>query len=250
MEIVLFFTPAALQIDWLSPKGQSLTREVRGAHVCIIAAGLPHGCRLDAETEMLVLYVERSFLRRFLGRKISEVLVSETPLDDLVVWFLASALRHLCREYRTPDASLIDRIGGGLAERLITRLDETHGATPVTGPCLTDAQLARVLQFMQANLKHDIHVVDFAKQTGHTPGHFSELFKNKTRRSPYHYLKEIRMLKAHTMILTGDYRLREVALAVGYSNADHFGEVFHKFWKYSAKELLTRMRRADAKRPG
>jgi len=220
---------------------------MRGTHVCVIAAGLSHCCHLESDAELLVLYVEHSLVRRIIKRKITGVVFAEAAHHDLVVWFLASALRELCTECEPHDFWMIDGIGARLVRRLVSRLSDHAPGVPAAGPALGTPDLEKVLRYMQANMKHDIHVVDLAKQTGHSVQHFSELFKNKTQLSPYHYLKEVRMMKAYQMIMVGDHNIAEVALSVGYTNTDHFSEIFRKTFKESASVLLGRVRKSAEK---
>ncbi len=113
----------------------------------------------------------------------------------------------------------------------------------------TATQREKVLSYMRANMKHDIHVIDLSRQTGHSLSHFTELFTATFGRAPYHYLKEVRLLKGYEMLMTGDYLVREAALAVGYSNPDHFSEIFQAYFRCSPKELLMRVRGSPVKSP-
>lgn len=247
VEVALFFTPAIVRVSWGDSNNEWHEREMRGPHVCVIAAGVPHSCSLESDAELLVLYVERSLVRRLVKQRIGRVLFGEAAHHDLVTWFLASALRELCSERSVCNTWMIDGIGSRLVHRLISRIRGRSEEAAPSGPALSSGDLEKVLRYMQANMKHDIHVVDLAKQTGHSDAHFSELFRNKTQLSPYQYLKEVRLLKAYQMILSGDYTLREVALAVGYTNPDHFSEIFRKSFKESARVLLGRARQAPKK---
>lgn len=247
MEIVLFFTPAIARLSWLGAGGAWQHRDIQGEQVCVIAAGLVREFRLEGGAEMLILYVERSLVRRVAKEKVTGVAIAAAAQHDLFLWFIASALRQLCMERAAGDYWMIDGLGERLVRRLLSRLDSHHDTGMPPKPVLRTSDLEKVHRFMQANLKHDIHVIDFAKQTGHSEAHFSELFKARTQLSPYQYLKEIRLLKAYQMILTGDYLMREVALEVGYTNPDHFSELFHKRFHQSPSFLLARARLASAK---
>lgn len=117
------------------------------------------------------------------------------------------------------------------------------GLNGATALCLTQPQLEKVVRFMHAHIGHDVHVIDFANQTGHAVSHFAVLFKNKTGCSPFQYIKEIRMQEAHRKLVAGERNLKGVAEAVGYTNEPHFSEVFRAYWKYSPRELLVRLGR-------
>lgn len=246
LEIVFFFKAAASRFGWLGPKDHWCEREVEGRHVSVIAPNLPHEYELKGETEMLVLYVEPELVRRATRRKISGVVVAEQAKQEVVPWMLASFLRHVCSRGSHPDTRTIDAVGGELASWLLGSLPSEKNPTPATGRCLTPAQQAKVLRYVQDNLKYDIHVIDLAKQTGHSPSHFTELFVNTLGRAPYRYLKEVRVMRAYELLLTGDYLMREVAEEVGYSNPDHFSEVFQQFSGLSVRDLLKRVHSGSA----
>jgi len=126
-------------------------------------------------------------------------------------------------------------------------LDETKAVPRPDGPWLADEPFERLVRFMLAHLNHDMHVIDFAHQTGHSEAYLSELFKNRTGESPYHYFKRLRLEKAREMILTGKFYLKYVATTVGYSNTDSFGEAFQAMFKESARTLLARARALSGK---
>jgi AraC-like DNA-binding protein len=248
-EIVLIINPATCQIGWSESEDKWSEQELRGPKICVIAPNLPHYCRLVGETEYLALYVEPKFLRRMVRAKLTGVRMADAAEHHVGVWMLATLLRHLCSSRIRPEMHTIDAIGGELARCLLGLLPERANAAPISGRCLTASQRERVLHFMQTNMKYDIHVVDLAKQTGHSISHFTELFVHTLGCAPYQYLKEIRMYRAYEMLLTGDYLAKEVAVEVGYYNADHFSEVFHRFCGYSPRALLQRVRTGAASSP-
>ena len=246
LEIAFFFKAAACRFSWLGPKDNWCEREVEGRHISVIAPNLPHECHLEGNTEMLVLYVEPELVRRATRRKISGIVVAEEAEQEVVPWMLASLLRHVCSRPPRPDARTIDAVGGELACWLLGLLQSHNTSTHAPGRCLTPAQQGKVLRYIQDNLKYDIHVIDLAKQTGHSPSHFTELFVNTMGRAPYRYLKEVRVMRAYELLLTGDYLMREAAEEVGYSNPDHFSEVFQQFSGLSVRDLLKRVHTGSA----
>src|SRR5258708_5405847 len=64
LEIALFFRAGVCRVGWQVSSNKWTEREACGPHVCLIAPGLAHECRLEGDAELLVLYVERSLLRR------------------------------------------------------------------------------------------------------------------------------------------------------------------------------------------
>lgn len=241
IEIAVFFDLAVCHLSWGALGSEWREREMRGRQVCIIPAGQSHECRVEGRAELLVLYVDATISRLAPEGKVSEVLIGIGAQYEPEVWILATLLRRMCTAQICPAAQTVDAMGSELARRLIAG----SSTRPLTLPqcrCLSHREKEKVMQYLQSNIKHDIHVIDMARQCGHSVAHFTELFINTTGKSPYRYLKDLRVVRGYEMLLTGDYLVREVAPAVGYSNSDHFGEVFRLFCGYTPRELLRRVR--------
>ena len=244
VEIRIFFKAGTCYLGWLGPKSEWCHLEHCGRHVHVVAAEVENDCRLGGAAEVLILYLDPAWLQRERAPKLRGVEVIEAVENDFMVWMLAAVLRHLCTQRERPSPRTIDAMGGELALSLLDSLRDPRLPQRMRGPGFTPAAREKLMRFIQDNLKYDIHVVDLAKQTGHSPSHFTELFVNTTGRAPYHFLKEARALRAHELILGGNYRVAEVAAAVGYSNVDHFTEMFREFTGSSPRDLLKRLRMA------
>ncbi|MEO8849418.1 MAG: AraC family transcriptional regulator [Casimicrobiaceae bacterium] len=246
LSIILFLKAACCQLRCPAPGGKQAEVPVRARNICIIAPGLEGAWQIEGEAEILALYIEPDLVGKVAGQ-LSGLAMINAAEHDGVIWMLALLLRHLCTRPVRSQPRTIDAVGGELAHCLLALWSDQKEAAPHLGRCLSASQCQKVMRYVEDNLKYDIHVVDLAKQTGHSASHFSELFTNTTGRSPYHYLKEARVLRAYELLLTGDYLVREAAEAVGYSNADHFAEVFQEFSGCSARELIRRIRHSPRK---
>src|SRR5260370_8114854 len=65
-----------------------------------------------------------------------------------------------------------------------------------------------------------------AEQVNLSPSSFSHLFREVTGRSPYQFLKELRLDRARELLLDGRLSVTDVSRAVGYSSASHFIKEF------------------------
>lgn len=184
------------------------------------------------------------------NRNVAEVLLVEAAQHDMLIWTSAGILRHLSGGSQKHSAALVDLIGSSLACRIGELLSAPQEQSAPACRRLTAEQRRRVLEFMQRNLKHDIHVDDLAKQTGHCAAHFSELFTQTMSCSPFRFLKELRMRTAHDLLANGGVSVREAAQAVGYLSLEHFGEVFRSFWGSSPREFVRQIRDNFRESPG
>lgn len=245
LQIGLLFEPATYVLSWRMPSGEPREQRLVGPQVYLVAPGQVHAWRSETEIELLVLYAEGSFFRRWVKRKIAGVSIAETGSGgnrDIVLWQLASTLRQLCGEDGEIDAGLVEIVGGALALRAIKLLCSAQPVPGVVGGILSPNRLRAVEEFIQKQLAYDIHVVDLAKQVGHSVAHFTAVFKNTTGLAPYAYIMRCRMLKAHELLGTGEYRLGEVARAVGYLDQGHFSWRFSDYFRYPPKDLMTQAR--------
>jgi AraC family transcriptional regulator len=97
-----------------------------------------------------------------------------------------------------------------------------------SGLTFSDAQAARVQEFIQANLTRDIALSELADVVGLSAHYFSFLFKNTFLVAPYHYLLRERILESQKLLLSGRLSICEVALKLGFSDQSHFTQVFRR----------------------
>jgi AraC-like DNA-binding protein len=90
------------------------------------------------------------------------------------------------------------------------------GANPVSA----------ALTYIREHYSEPVTVNDMAEKVNLSPSSFSHLFREVTGRSPYQFLKEIRLDKARELLLEGRLSVTDVSRAVGYSSASHFIKEF------------------------
>lgn len=95
------------------------------------------------------------------------------------------------------------------------------------------AHIAAAKEFIENNYAFAITMEDVAKSVGVSPNYLSNIFKEIEDSSPKRFLIETRMEKAALLILSGQYRVKEVASMVAYPNQLHFSAAFHKYFGVS-----------------
>ncbi|MFD9663617.1 AraC family transcriptional regulator N-terminal domain-containing protein [Rhodococcus sp. NPDC059968] len=86
--------------------------------------------------------------------------------------------------------------------------------------------VAAALTYIRAHLGEPMTVTDMAEQVSLSPSAFSHLFREVTGRSPYQFVKEIRLDRARELLVEGRLAVTEVSRAVGYSSVSHFIKEF------------------------
>jgi len=92
---------------------------------------------------------------------------------------------------------------------------------------LSEAQMRRTREFVQANLASGLRVAQLAELHAMSPYRFASLFKSTTGTTPHRFVLSERV-QAAERLLAGDLPLADIACAVGFSSQSHFTEAFRK----------------------
>lgn len=85
-----------------------------------------------------------------------------------------------------------------------------------------------IIAYMENNYAQDISIEQLATTHFISPTYLSKIFKEVTGVSPINYLIQIRLEKAHHLLETDEYSIKDIAKAVGYEDAYHFSKSFKK----------------------
>lgn len=86
--------------------------------------------------------------------------------------------------------------------------------------------VARTMDFIRGHMESDIGRDEVARHVGVSPGHLSELLKERTGRSFVELLREIRVQRACEMLGSSEAPLSEIAAACGFCDQSYFTRVF------------------------
>lgn len=86
--------------------------------------------------------------------------------------------------------------------------------------------IAEVKEYIRKNYDKNITLHDISKQFYINPSYFSQLFKKKTGLTYQNYLTEYRIDRASKLLEETDLRIYEVCQMVGYSDVNHFNQIF------------------------
>ncbi|SHH20989.1 helix-turn-helix domain-containing protein [Ferrimonas marina] len=196
--------------------------------VVITPAETESGWRWHARSQVIVITLAPEKLQRFAAQELQLVLapgqlkdVPCQPDPELVACGqqlitamgqrLGSELmfESLARVFLT---QLLDRYG-----RVLQRGEQRH---------FSQAQLQRVLNFLQQHYADKITVEQMAQQAAFSTYHFARAFKRVMGLSPYLYLQQLRIEQAKQKLLTQSDSLLVIAQACGFANQAHFSRVF------------------------
>ncbi|GCE21505.1 helix-turn-helix domain-containing protein [Dictyobacter kobayashii] len=94
---------------------------------------------------------------------------------------------------------------------------------------LTEQQIKRVRDYIQAHLAQDLSLAVLAQQTGFSPYHFARLFRQATGTSPHQFVMQQQIERARDLLQEADMPLAQVALASGFANQSHLTQAFKRY---------------------
>jgi AraC-like DNA-binding protein len=96
--------------------------------------------------------------------------------------------------------------------RLLTLAAAESASNPVSA----------VLEYVRAHLSEPLTVADMADLVRLSPSAFAHLFRDVTGRSPYQFVKEMRLDRARELLVDGNLTVARISKEVGYASVSHF----------------------------
>jgi AraC-like DNA-binding protein len=94
--------------------------------------------------------------------------------------------------------------------------------------CQAQQVVRQAMAFIHEHYSEQITRDDLAKYVAVSPRYLTRCFREETGLTPITYLNRYRMNRAKYLLEKGDKTITEVAIAVGFSNSNYFGRVFHR----------------------
>jgi AraC family transcriptional regulator len=129
-----------------------------------------------------------------------------------------------------------------LAARLLQKYCDSGACAPAESPAhsLDRIRLRRVLDYIAANIKDDITLVNLARIAGYSPFHFARKFTLAMGISPHRYISRMRLENAMAELAAGKLPLAEIALNAQFSSQASFTRAFHRAAGMTPKEYRRR----------
>ncbi len=86
--------------------------------------------------------------------------------------------------------------------------------------------ISAALTYIKAHLAEPLTVADLAAQVSLSTSAFTRTFRDTTGRSPYQFVKELRLDRARELLIEQRLGVADVASAVGYTSTSHFIKEF------------------------
>lgn len=90
------------------------------------------------------------------------------------------------------------------------------------------SRIAKTIAYMRQNYRASLPVGDLATEAGMSQSAFHEHFKTVTSTTPLQYQKDLRLLEARRLLLTGQVSVASAAYDVGYESATQFSREYSR----------------------
>lgn len=89
-----------------------------------------------------------------------------------------------------------------------------------------NAYVRAALQYIASNYGTELTLEGVAKQVNVSPNYFSALFRRTVGCTFREHLCRVRVEESKRLLLSTQYSLKEIAVAVGFSDQSYFSKVF------------------------
>ena len=200
--------------------------EARRYSIFLVPAGASAAWRKDSPSRHLTIYFHPDALGG--AEDNGAVFDQEQPVFNAQIAGIRQLADQLAVELDHPDM-LTAEAADSLARLLVIRLGR-HLRDPgmVSNP-LTPKVLARLRDYIVAQLAERILVADLAREVGLSPNRFAQAFSEHMRLSPHQFVLSIRLDRAAQLLQASNLTLVEVAYDCGFANQQHLSNAMRRY---------------------
>jgi AraC family transcriptional regulator len=238
-ELILNMGTTSGSVFWRDADGVEQTAELHAEDCCLIPAGVTHlvnGLRVRGVVSLLVggvLLAEMA--RRNLAAVIVENLRQLTAHDAMAGGLVSEFSRVILRQ---PQVLLVNTLGFALALKLLHSLLYREIKYDGEIAPFSPSEKKRVLEYLREHLAERVTVSGLARKLSLSRAHFTRRFHVTFGTPPRRYLLRMRVDRALELLRSGDYRVSEAALAVGFCDQSHLDRHCRKFYGRAPSVML------------
>lgn len=193
----------------------------RAGDIDLVPAGQEGGFEAETPFDTIEIALQPALMERVaaeLGGKAQAVRFDTRHLlRDQRIEHLARALESELKSNSPSDPLFADSIGAALAVRLLGLGEPDIGRTNR----LSDTQLKRVLDYIEAALHEPLSTHRLSRVAGASSSHLRTWFKVATGVTLHRYVLRRRVERARVLLLRGDLSTSEVAELTGFAHQSH-----------------------------
>jgi two-component system response regulator YesN len=95
-------------------------------------------------------------------------------------------------------------------------------------------------RYVAENFQKPVSLNKAAQHLAISSGYLSSLFKRRTGFCFVDYVTRVKISEAEKLLVSGRYRVGEIAEMVGYEDAGYFSKIFHRITGFTPREYMSR----------
>lgn len=208
-----------------SRTGGCFVLQVRGARSGFVTDGWSETAHISLNADLLDRAAALAGQPRLSGRLRPDIVFPErqTELDAMIRLYVCRAIDE--RNPPTPlemEARILHILDG------ILNLHGTRLCKQKMRGGLTDCQIRRVMDYIDAHLSEELYIDTLASVAQCGEKHFPRAFRQSTGLSPHRWLVQRRIDRAKARLASTSMSIAEIALETGFVDQSHFTHVFRK----------------------
>jgi AraC family transcriptional regulator len=209
----------------------------RRGDIDLVPAGQAGGFNADAAYDSLEVRLSPHLIGRVaaeIGRPDSGArLEMRHILRNSAILHLAQALDSEGKANTPAGALYAESIAVALALQLL----RLAGARQIRPNRLSEAQLKRVLDYIDAHLDQSLTIDRLSREAGASSSHLRTWFKIATGMTVHRYVQRQRVERARSLPLQGKLSISEVAWATGFAHQSHLARWMRRELGYTPRML-------------
>ncbi|NSW91842.1 MAG: helix-turn-helix transcriptional regulator [Firmicutes bacterium] len=98
-------------------------------------------------------------------------------------------------------------------------------------------KLSTAIHYIEQNYNQEISIKQLSEMINLSTYHFCHVFKKTTGKTPIQYINCLRINKAEGLLKNTNMSVTEIALEIGFSDANYFSRLFKKYKKVSPSTI-------------
>jgi AraC-like DNA-binding protein len=140
-------------------------------------------------------------------------------------------------------------LGRLIKQELIYRLVSSPGGASLVGGCASgqrERAVSEAINWIRTHYNQPLRIDALAHAVHLSPSVLHRRFKATTVMSPLQYQKQVRLLEARKLLLSGKAEAASVAFAVGYESPSQFSREYRRLFGAPPQKDIAQLRRQPA----
>jgi AraC-like DNA-binding protein len=180
------------------------------------------------ETRIFQISLSPSYLTEYLGRHFvvpAGMDLDTRQFDDIGLAALARAHQDGAQYGLTMRQLYFDQLREAILHRIISVYSVGKDAAQKRVETLVPKTTRALIDYIEANLSHDLRLAELAKIAGLSRAHFARSFLRVMGMSPHRYVQHRRLHRAMTLLRRRSLTTSQIASSTGFVDAAHLARV-------------------------